>query len=136
MFVGAQTSQYALAQATNLESYGVNVDRQAIKAGGETAQSAIADITRQLGTMIDAYKMQEKTGIDQSAVPTVGRAPQVETPANQQIPVAAETAVGNMTPPDQGGPTQIELLTELVRLQAENNRLAKKTKGSIDNIEV
>ena len=139
MFVGAQTNTYALAQATNLESYGVSVDREAIKEGGEVGQSAIADITRQLGLMIDAYKMQEKTGIDQTAVPQVGRAPVPETPAEApvQTPVAQATAVENMTPPEKaGGLTQVELLQELVRLQSENNRLAKKTKGSIDNIEV
>ena len=138
LFLGAQPSNYALAQATNLESYGVNVDRSAIKEGGETAQSEIANITKQLGTMIDAFKMQEKTGIiDQSVVPVTGQQPQ-PTPEQQtpQIPEAQQTAANNMTPMSQGGPTQIELLTELVRLQAENNRLAKKTKGSIDNIEV
>ena len=135
-----------------LNQYGIDVDKSKIAMNQEQANSAtsadwdafkktqlaeVKRITQQVKLQVEAYTMQAQTGIDQSAVPTVGRAPEPEMPVSQQqIPGAEATAVGNMTPPDQGGPTQIELLTELVRLQTENNRLAKKTKGSIDNIEV
>ena len=145
-----------LSRQTELGAAGVNVDTNALLSGdGARIGEAMQNVTRQLQSQIDmytmqnktgivaekvdAYKMQEGTSIDQQSVPTIGIGKTAEaepTSTTQQIPGAEATAVSNMTPPAQGGPTQIELLTELVRLQAENNRLAKKTKGSIDNIEV
>ena len=127
----AQIDMYTMQQKT-----GVNQTPGMIDAYKMQEKQGV-DQTDQTSGMIDAYKMQEKQGVDQALVPTIGKAPEVETPApTQQIPGAEATAVSNMTPPDQGGPTQVELLTELVRLQSENNRLAKKTKGSIENIEL
>jgi hypothetical protein len=149
-------SEYNAAQylsGTNLASlnqYGIDVDKSKIAmadpenatkedwAAFKKEQAAeISRVTALVKQQVDAYTMMEQTGIDQTVVPVTGQQPQ-PTPEQQtpQIPGAQQTAANNMTPMSEGGPTQIELLTELVRLQAENNRLAKKTKGSIDNIEV
>jgi hypothetical protein len=136
-FVGSQTTNYALAKAATLESYGVSVDRSAIKEGGDVGQAAIADITRQLGTMIDAYKMQEKTGIDQNAVPTVGQQPQIEEPPTNTG--VAQNTLAEFKPESQSMGAELDmptLLAELVRLQTENNRLLKKEIDSINSLDV
>lgn len=135
-----------------LSQYGIDIDKSKLNMGSVAPGSRSAEewaeieklraeevtrVTQLLKQKVDAFKLQEQTGIDQSVIPVTGRQEQ-PTPEqqSQRIPGAAETAASNMTPMDEGGPTQIELLTELVRLQAENNRLAKKTKGSIESIEV
>ena len=138
MFSGAQTNTYALAQATKLESYGVGVDREAIIAGGETAQSAIADITRQLGTMIDAYKMQERTGVVADNVPTTAQplaeVTEATKPQNTTTPPVVEKDA--MSGDIGAGMSQEELLAELVRLTQINTNLLKKGNRITEAIEV
>lgn len=140
MASGEDPLSQIISRQTELSAAGVNVDTTALLSGdtGKTT-AAMQEVTRQLQAQIDMYKMQSNTGVDQTSVPIMGRAAEPETPDTpQQTPAteASATAVANMTPPSAGGPTQLELLAELVKLQSENNRLAKKTKGSIESIEV
>jgi hypothetical protein len=93
--------------------------------------------TGQAKQQVNAYKMQEQTGIDQNAVPTVGQQPQIEeAPTNTG---EAQNTLAEFKPESQSMGAELDmptLLAELVRLQTENNRLLKKEIDSINSLDV
>ena len=85
---------------------------------------------------LNAYKDTNRTAVDQTAVPTVSQIPQdAQQPATQQATTAAKSAKRSMSS-EESVQTQEDLLKDIRTLLGEANRLAKKTKGSIENIDV
>lgn len=124
-----------------LGQHGINVDMSKIRldkgATAETQNAEISRISQLVRQQVDAYKMQERTGIDQKAVPTVGQQPQIEeAPTNTGV---AQNTLAEFKPESQSMGAELDmptLLAELVRLQTENNRLLKKEIDSINNLDV
>jgi len=98
-------------------------------------QNAVS--TGQAKQQVNAYKMQEQTGIDQNAVPTVGQQPQIEEDSTNTG--SAQNTLAEFKPESQSMEAELDtptLLAELVRLQAENNRLLKKEVDAINSLDV
>jgi hypothetical protein len=136
---GTDMLSQVMTRQGELSAAGVDVDSDALLSGDSAKiGTALQDVTRQLQSQIDMYKMQNSTGVVADNVPTTAQAVAEELVATPgKISPNSPTADKKKLEEAIGGDmTQSELLTELVRLTQLNNNLLKKGNKITAEIEV